>query len=105
MTFADVSFTHNITVPRTAESFGVPTAWTFDREVFLESGGLAAYLLSFPAGTTILGSTLEERHHPNDRPLAEVVEDLERGGYFVHTETGYELVHPDRLPPLPDVGK
>jgi hypothetical protein len=95
------TITTALDLPRTAGSTGVPSAWIDDTALTFEALGCLAEIASHTRpGVPCRSNQL--RQHPSDPPLAVLVADLVDAGYLVPAgDDRYELVHPDRLPPLP----
>jgi hypothetical protein len=94
----DFTITTALQVPREAAPFGIPIAWAHDGTVSFYARGLLAHILSHAeSGVEVTADMVGP--FPSD---ADLLAELVRAGYLVPGGEGrYELVHPDRLPPLP----
>jgi len=93
-----------VAVPRSADRTWIPSVWVRDRQVSYTGRGLLTHLLSFGEGTEVNGTDLSRSSRLGDVPLAEVLQELEAGGYLVREQHGggwrFRLTHPARLGPL-----
>lgn len=88
--------------PRGNGSTGIPQTWINDNAITFDAlGFLLAVSYAEPGKEVDVGG---ERRHPLDPPVADLIAELVDAGYLDPAgDSRYELVHPDRLPPLPDV--
>jgi hypothetical protein len=97
-----MEFVCDLDIPRDERNTYIPTAWIEDDEVDFEARGFLLMLLSYAEPGVVVDEGTVKPRHPNDPPMAFVVEELVRGGYLI-AETGdrYRLVHPTRLGAFP----
>jgi hypothetical protein len=99
-------FSCNLDVPRTDDENGIPADWVHDPTTGFELRGCLFYLLTcLPPDTVVTAVELDAERHEDDSPIAHLVPALLDAGYLraIHPEDAeehYELVHPDRFPPL-----
>lgn len=98
-------FSTGLELPRSS----LPRSWVADHEPSFNARGLLLYLSAALApGITLTDADLEKRRHARDLPLRMMVGELVQYGYLRSVDDGrsevhYKLVHPDRLPALPQL--
>ncbi len=98
----DFTITTQLEVPRDADSFGLPTAWTEDHDTDLAARGFLYEVLSYAEPGVEVTEAMVGPRHPSDPSVADMLAELVRVGYLIpQGGDRFELVHPDRLPPLP----
>jgi hypothetical protein len=97
----DFTITTKLELPRPASAAVVPTSWAQDRAISFAALGFLGEVFSYTQPDSPCRSDQLSRH-PSNPPMADLLADLVEGGYLIPAGEGrYELVHPDRLPPLP----
>lgn len=95
-----------LNLPHTATTTSIPASWVTDGEVSMEARGLLGAIVSFVAepGVRITSDWLDSGRRAGDPRVKGLLPELIAAGYLIPAtqpdHEHYELVHPDRLPPL-----
>lgn len=93
-----ITITCDLTYPRNATVARVPACWASDSHISFAALGLLARVFNHARPGVRLSWLADGIHPPPPDLLAELVD----GGYLIPSGGDrFELVHPDRLPPLP----
>ncbi len=96
------TITTALQVPRDDTSTGVPMTWIDDHDTDLAARGFLYAVLSYADPGVEVTDAMVGPRHPSDPPIVDMLAELVRAGYLIPSGGDrFELVHPDRLQPLP----